>query len=93
MCVAYRDVYAPQPPPGTSSEYPQSIIAGELQKVNSTRWPNVNVPIAQNQRVWSVPSYLLFHPQPQPATIPQLPNTFDINVEMFRRDILEYRLP
>jgi hypothetical protein len=56
MCVAYRDVNAPQPPPGTSPEYPPPIIVGEFQKVNGTRWPNVNVPIAQNASVWSIPS-------------------------------------
>ena len=93
MCVAYRDVNAPQPPPGTPSEYPQPIVVGEFQKVNGTRWPNVKVPIAQDARVWSVPSYLLFHPQPQPATVPPLPNTFNIDVEMLRERILNHRLP
>ena len=92
MCVAHRDVNAPQPPAGTSYEYPRPIIVGELQKVNGTRWPNVNVPIAQNASVWSVPSDMLFYPQPPPATIPQLPNMFDINVEKFRRGILKHRL-
>ena len=93
MCVAYRDVNAPQPPPGTPSEYPHSIIVGEFQKVNGTRWPNINVPITQNASIWSVPSDLLFHPQPKPTTIPPLPDIFDINVEMFRQRILNYRLP
>ena len=92
MCVAHRDVNAPHPPPGTSSEYPSPIIMRELQNVNGPRWPNVNVPIAQNASVWNVPFCLLFHPQPKPVTIPPLQNIFDINVEIFRQGILKHRL-
>ena len=93
MCVAHRDVTAPQPPPGTPAEYPPPIIVGELEKVQGNRWPNVNVPIAQNESIWSVPTNLLFHPQTQPITNPPLPNTFDINIESFREEIMTHRLP
>ena len=31
--------------------------------------------------------------QPQPATVPPLPNTFHIDVEMLRERILNHRLP
>ena len=39
MCVAHRDIHAPQPPPGIPPEYPAPIMVGELQKTAGNRYP------------------------------------------------------
>jgi hypothetical protein len=94
ICVAYRDIDAPQPPAGTPPEYPVPIIVGELQKSASSKYPLVDVPIINaNNSTWSVPTDLLFHPQPIPITNPPLPPSFDINIELFRAEIALKRLP
>ena len=93
MCVAHRDINAPQPPPGTSPECPGPIIVGELQKNASNRWPNVNVPIPPNASIWSVPTQFLFHPEPIPVMNPPFPPSFDIDIEAFRHAIVRHRPP
>ena len=93
MCVAHRDINAPQAPPGTPPQYPASIIIGELQKTAGNRWPNVNLPIPANASLWSVPAALLFHPEPVPLLNPPFPPSFDIDIEIFRQTIVRRRLP
>jgi len=93
MCVAYRDIYAPQSPPEMSSQYPAPLIVGELQKTANTKWPNVNQPIPANASIWSVPTALLFHPEPIPVMNPPFPPSFDINIETFRQKIVRDRRP
>jgi len=93
MCVAHRDIYAPQPPPGTPPQYPAPIIIGELQKTAGNKWPIVNQPIPANASIWSVPTSLLFHPEQIPAVIPRFPPSFDIDIEIFRQTIVRRRLP
>ena len=78
MCVAHRDIYAPQLPPGAPPQYPAAIIISESQKTVSNRWPNVNQPIPHNTSTWSVPTELLFHPEPIPVMNPPFPPSFDI---------------
>ena len=39
MCVAHRDIHAPQPPPAMVPEYPPPIIVGELHKTASNGYP------------------------------------------------------
>ena len=93
MCVAHRDINAPQPPPGTPPEYPAPIIIGELQKTAGNRYPNVNQPIPRNESTWSVPIHLLFYPEPVPVTNPPFPPSFDLDIEFFRQKIALRRLP
>jgi hypothetical protein len=93
ICIGHRDIYAPQPPPATPPDYPFPIIIGELEKTPANRYPNVNHAIPQNNAIWSIPTSLLYHPEPVPMKNPPLPNSFDINIELFRRAIVNHRLP
>ena len=93
MCVAYRDINAPQPPPGTPPEYPVPIIVGELQKTAGNRYPVVNLPIPQNASIWSVPTHLLFQPEAVPVMDPPFPPSFDVDIETFRQGIVKHRPP
>jgi hypothetical protein len=93
VCVAHRDINAPQPPPGTPPEYPEPIIVGELQKNASSRWPNINIPIPPSTSIWSVHTQFLFHPEPIPVMNPPFPMSFDINIDELRRAIVQYRPP
>ena len=93
MCVAHRDIHAPQPPPAMVPEYPPPIIVGELHKTTGNRYPNVNLPIPPNISTWSVPTHLLFHPEPVPVMNPPLPPSLDSNIELFRQTIVRKRQP
>jgi hypothetical protein len=91
MCVAHRDIHAP--PATMVPEYPPAIIVGETQKTADNKYPNVNLPIPPNISTWSVPTSLLFHPEPVPVMNPPLPPSLDINIELFRQKIVQKRRP
>lgn len=93
MCVAHRDIYAPQSPTATGPEYPLPIIIGELQNTVGNRYPKVNMPIPPNASTWSVPTHLLFYPEPIPVMNPPFPPSFNIDIETFRQGIVDNRLP
>jgi len=87
--LSFRDIYAPIPPPNADDTYPACVVAAELPKFNG-RCPRVETQLPPNA-VWSVPTTLLYHPQPGPLLQPPLPPTFDIDLERYRQAILRTR--
>ena len=87
MCVAHRDINAAHPGQNAPANLPAAVIVGELPLVGG-RYPKVNVPRGEQ---WTVPTTLLYHPQPVPILNPPLPANLVINVEDYRQEILDSR--
>jgi hypothetical protein len=87
--LAIRDVHAPAPPPNADDKYPGCVVLHELPVVNG-RYPRLENPLPPNT-IWSVPTTLLYHPEPVPQLVPPLPPSYDINLEEYRLLILRSR--
>jgi len=87
MCVAHRNITAAHPGQNAPANLPAAVIVGELQPVGS-RYPKVTIPRGEQ---WTVPTTLLYHPQPVPILNPPLPVALVINVEDYRLEILASR--
>jgi hypothetical protein len=88
-CLAHRDISAPPPPPTAPATCPGNILVGELPKVNG-KDRRVDNPLPPNT-VWRVPTTFLFYPQPVPNIVPPFPPTLDIDLEIYRQTIIEFR--
>jgi hypothetical protein len=91
-CVAVRDTNPPNPPPNPPPTWPPCDIIGEVARTPGGRYQRVEVPL-QGNTIWSIPTHLLFHPEPIPVVQPPLPATFEVDVERLRKLIVETRPP
>jgi len=90
-CVAVRDTNANPPAANSPNTYPACQVLHETAKVNN-RYPKVETPLVGNT-IWSVPTALLYHPEPVPVLNPLLPASFDFDVDRIRRAIERNRNP
>jgi hypothetical protein len=90
-CVAIRDTNANPPAPDAPHTYPPCQIIHETVKIDNC-YPKVEDPLVGNT-VWSVPTALLYHPEPIPVLNPPLPVSFDFDVDRIRRAIERNRRP
>ena len=90
-CVAVRDINANPPAANSPNTYPPCQVLHETAKVNN-RYPKVETPLVGNT-LWSVPTPLLYHPEPVPVLNPPLPASFDFDVDRIRRAIERNRKP
>ena len=65
--IAVRDYFAPQPPPGTGTDYPACIVLYETPKIGP-RYPKVDNPLAQGTQVYHIDTRHLYHPEPPPSS-------------------------
>jgi hypothetical protein len=82
--VTVRDTNANPPAAHSPNTYPP-----ETAKV---RYPKVETPLVGNT-IWSVPTALLYHPEPVRVLKPPLPASFDFDVDRIRRAIERNRAP
>jgi len=90
--IAVRDYLAPQPPPGTSADYPACIVLYETPKIGD-RYPRINNPLAQGTQVYHLETSHLYRPETPPILNPPLPALFRIDVEEIRATIIANRRP
>jgi hypothetical protein len=90
--VSERDYTAPSPPPNTPVIYPPCHVIFSTPKQGS-RFPLVNTPLPANLHTFSIPTTSLYNPEPVPATNPQLPPNFILQVEQIRMTIMNERMP
>jgi hypothetical protein len=90
--IAVRDYFAPQPPPGTSTDYPACTVLYETPKIGP-RDPKVDNPLAQGTQVYHLDTRHLYRPEPLPILNPPLPASFRIDVEQIRTTIINCRRP
>ena len=90
--IAVRDYFAPQPPPGTGTDYPACTVLYETPKIGP-RYPRVDNPLAQGTQVYHLDTRHLYHPEPPPILNPPLPASFRIDVEQIRTTIINWRRP
>jgi len=65
------------------------VVLHELPVVNG-RYPRLESPLPPNT-IWSVPTSLLYYPEPVPRLFPPLPPSYDLNLEEYRLLILRAR--
>jgi len=90
--VSVRDFYAPQPPPGTLTNYPACTVLYETPKIGAP-YPRVELALAHGTQICDLPISHLYHPETTPILNPILPVSFRINVEQIRVTILNQRRP
>ena len=90
-CVAVQDTNANPPAANSPNTYPPCRVLHETAKVN-IRYPKVETPFVGNT-IWSLPTALLYHPEPVPVLNPPLPASFDFDVDRIRRAIERNRNP
>jgi hypothetical protein len=90
--IAVRDYFAPQPPPGTDTDYPVCTVLSETPKIG-VRYPGVANPLTQGTQVYPLDTCLLYHPEPTRILNPPLPAAFRIDLEQIRTTIINWRRP
>jgi len=90
-CVAVRDINANPPAANSPNTYPSCQVLHETAKAN-IRYPNVEAPLV-GITPWSVPTALLYHPDPVPVLNPPLPASFDFGLDRIQRAIGRNRNP
>jgi hypothetical protein len=90
--ITVRDYFAPQPPPGTDTNYPACIVLYETPKIGA-HYPRVNNPLAPGTQVYHLDTCHLYHPEPPPILNPPLPASFRIDIEQIRTTIINWRCP
>jgi hypothetical protein len=84
-CLAIRNINPPNPPANAPATWPACTIIGEIPKTPGGRYQRLKVPFVGNTVIWSVPTAILFHPEPIPVLQPPLPQSFDLDLEPVRQ--------
>ena len=87
MSVVVRDVIRPTPPPNSiAAREPAIVVLGKLPIYPENRYEKLSV--MQEGKIWSIPTFILFHPQSIPQLVPPMPQYFDVDVEEWRKFIV-----
>jgi hypothetical protein len=89
ICVGCRNVMAPPPPPNAPGTYPPCLIV-ETPQVNG-HYPLVEDPV--ENPIWTIPTDLLYWPEPIPLLQPPFPTAFQLDIEAIRLTTVERRAP